>query len=217
MRQAVCEASLGENLLVLAGPKGAGKSTLLTNALRDKAPLFGPEVDTEFQATLPPGVGKEFRLRTSEVIGRRTWASNPHLTGLAALEHPLVSLVAHVDIMDFCQFTARDYSSLLNRDENLSCMMRGAQAAIFPRYRRVHVATLDTPYQRCAVWFNERAVRWGKPPSPNDVRLYSGSAEGVAVFDAVRAAWLAFVGALPNLATHRRIAYDGETVVVAPA
>jgi hypothetical protein len=217
MRQAACDATLGETLIVLAGPKGAGKSTLLTNALRDKAPLFGPDVDAEFQTTLPPGVGREFRLRTSEVIGRRTWASNTHLADLAALEHPLEGLVAHVDIMDFCQFRTRDYSTLLNADENLSCMICGPQAAIFPRYRRVHVATLNTPYPRCAAWFNERTVRWNKPPSPNDVRLYSGSAEGVAVFDAVRAAWLAFVAALPNLATHRRIAYDGETVQVTAA
>ncbi len=210
-------AALGENLLVLAGPKGAGKTTLLSNALSAKAPLFGGSVDAYFQATQLPGAGKEFRMHTAEVVERKTWACNTHLADLARRIPPLAHLVVHLDIMDFCNFNARAFERILHVDENLAEMRRDPRAAIFARYRLVHLATLDTPYELCAAWYKARAVEWRKPLSLNDERLYSGDAEGVAAFDAVSAAWLAFTASLPNVAARWRIAYDGQTVSVGPA
>lgn len=208
---------LGENILVLAGPKGAGKTTLLTNALGVKAPLFGVSVDADFQATRPPGAGKEFRLPTEEVIERRTWACNTHLADLAERSPPLAHLVVHLDIMDFCRFNARTFESILDVGANHLEMRRNPGAAIFSCYRAAHVATLNTPYDRCANWYKSRAIAWGKPPSVNDERLYCGSAEGLAAFSAVCDAWLLFAAELGSLAAHWRIAYDGETVGVTPA
>jgi hypothetical protein len=74
------------------------------------APLFGSAVDHCFQSTQLPGAGKEFRMPTSEVIERRTWACNTHLATLAQRAAVLTHLVVHLDIMDFCRFNARPFS-----------------------------------------------------------------------------------------------------------
>lgn len=207
---------LGENLLVLAGPKGAGKTTLLTDALSAKAPLFGQAVDHCFQATQLPGAGKEFRMPTAHVIERKTWACNSHLADLARLTPPLSHLVVHLDITDFCRFNVRPFESILDPGENCVAMEHNPDAAILARYGAVHLATLQTPHEKCAAWYNARAVAWGKPPSANDERLYSSSAEGEAAFAAVYDAWRLFAGKLRNVAAHSRIDYDGETVSVTP-
>lgn len=201
---------------MLAGPKGAGKTTLLTDALSARAPLLGPNVDHCFQATRLPGAGKEFRMPTAEIVKRKTWACNTHLEDLARRARPLSNLVVHLDIMDFCRFNARTFESILSAEENHMQMQRNPCAAIFARYRHAHLATLHTPYERCVDWYKTRAVQWQKPLSPNDERLYSGSAEGIAAFSAVCEAWRRFAAGLANVAAHARIAYDGETVSVGP-
>jgi hypothetical protein len=206
----------GESLLVLAGPKGAGKTTLLTDALSSKAPLFGASVDDCFQATRLPGAGKEFRMPAAEIVERRTWACNAHLAHLAQRTPPLTHLVVHLDIMDFCRFNARPFESLLDPGENYAEMLRNPAAAIFACYRQAHLATLSTPYERCADWYKARAIAWEKPLSPNDERLYSGAAQGRAAFAAVGEAWLMFAASLANVAAHWRIAYDSQTVSIAP-
>lgn len=210
-------AEKGDNLLVLAGPKGAGKTTLLSDALTTKTALFGSAVNACFQATQCPNTDMEFRLPLAEVIQRKTWACNTHLAELARRTPPLANLVAHLDIMDFCRFNARPFESILDAGENLTEMQRNPCAAIFAAYRSTHLATLNTPYDRCAPWYNARAVTWRKAPSANDERLYADSDEGRAAFAAVSEAWLLFAASLGNVAAHWRIDYDGETVSVAPA
>jgi hypothetical protein len=210
-------AASGETLLVLAGPKGAGKTTLLTNALSAKAPLFGPAADAVFQATQLPGAGKEFRMPTEQVLERRTWASDPHLVDIANRASPLPHLVVHLDLMDFCRFSARPFESILNAEANLMAMQRNPGAVVFERYRAAHLATLGTSYELCAVWYKSRAVEWGKSLSANDERLYSGTAEGRAAFSAIHEAWLRFAAALRNVAAHWHVGYDGETVTVSAA
>ena len=206
----------GESLLVLAGAKGAGKTTILTDALSSKAPLFGASVDDCFQATRLPGASKEFRMPAAEIVERRTWACNAHLAHLAQRTPPLTHLVVHLDIMDFCRFNARPFESLLDPGENYAEMLRNPAAAIFACYRQAHLATLSTPYERCAEWYKTRAIAWEKPLSANDQRLYSGADEGRTAFDAVREAWLMFTASLANVASHWRIAYDSQTVSVSP-
>ncbi len=206
----------GEILMVLAGPKGAGKTTLLTNALSTRAPLFGASADACFQATELPRAQKEFRLPTDEVLKRKTWACNTHLPTLAQRPAPTPSLVVHLDITDLCGFNARPFENIADATANLQAMQRNPGAAIFARYRAVHLATLTTPYECCAHWYKTRAIQWRKPPSANDNRLYSGGDEGRAAFSAVTEAWLSFAAALENVAAHSRIAYDGQTVRVEP-
>lgn len=205
---------LGESLLLLAGPKGAGKTSILTDALSTKTPLFGEGVDDCFQATRLPGAAMEFRMPASEIVQRKTWACNTHLVHLARRRPPLRHLVVHLDLMDFCRFNARSFESILDPEQNLAEMRQNPCAAIFVRYRRSHLATLLTPYERCAEWYKARAITWKKPLSPNDERLYSGSAEGRAAFAAVQEAWRRFVAALANVVAHRRIEYDGKAVTV---
>ncbi len=209
--------SHGELLLVLAGPMGAGKTTLLTNARLDKAALFGPDADAVFQATALPRVEKEFRLPLAEVLSRKTWASDPHLRELAELSSPPDNLVVHLDLNDFCRFAVRPFAEVLITDENLRHMQENPNARIFERYRRVYVATLETPHAQCAAWYGERAQRWGKALRENDKLLYGVSEQGEAALASIRAAWLGFVGGLTNVVMHWRINYDGRTVDVRAA
>ncbi len=193
----------GKNLLLLAGYSASGKTTLLKRSIQIGIPLFGSEVNEDFQKTRIPPRFPEKSLTFGETLTSGTWFSGFHLQALQLEENPPSTVVVHVDITELLwnpqripylsasvsALFPRRLDSLLNQKDNEKILDDYFSADLFKRFDRLVVNTIVVPWELLVSQYEKRKEKNLETSAARD-KLFVNNGPGKRLMAAANSAWL---------------------------
>lgn len=182
--------------------RAVGKTYLLHRALERRLPIFGPPFDAQFHTLSAPGLAHEWKLPPAEAWRRNTWIASSHFHTLSSAPSLPALVVAHLDLLHWCDAKRRGIDRLADARANLACMLAHPGTTFLARFERVAISTLHAPWELTARRFHRRLRSDDRGVAAIDRRLYDQSLPAPAAYDAVVRAWLACVWRLRPTSAH---------------